>query len=156
MLDPSIDGSRDGLTAAAEQYGQLGYRFERARSLLFLGRLLAASGQRRESRATLEHAVAAFDDIGAGGWAERAKQELVGQGSTTSFGTSLSPSERRVAELVAAGRRNSEVAAELYVSVKTVEAHLSRIYGKLGVRSRTELARRLREVPRGSGSIAST
>ena|SRR6266508_5430439 len=91
---------------------------------------------------TLNASAAAFDEIGVPRWAERARDEAgrVGLYPTTS---TLTGTERRVAELVASGRSNQEAAAELFLSVKTVEANLTRIYRKLSVRSRTELANHL-------------
>jgi DNA-binding CsgD family transcriptional regulator len=83
-----------------------------------------------------------FEELGVPRWAQRARDEAgrVGLHPTTSV---LTATERRVAELVGSGRSNHETAAELFMSVKTVEANLTRIYRKLSVRSRTELARRL-------------
>lgn len=78
-------------------------------------------------------------------WAERATAELGRVGGRPPGSGALTTSERRVAELVAEGLQTKQVAARLFVSPKTVEGHLSRIYGKLGVRSRTELAHRLGE-----------
>ena len=75
-------------------------------------------------------------------WIEKARSELGRIGGRTSE-NGLTAAERRVAVLVAAGRTNREVAAELFLSERTVAGHLTRIYGKLDVRSRTELARRL-------------
>jgi DNA-binding CsgD family transcriptional regulator len=82
--------------------------------------------------------------MGAADWARKARAELghIG-GRTRSDG--LTAAERRVAALVASGRTNREVAAELFLGERTVESHLSRVYTKLGVRSRTELARTLHE-----------
>ena len=99
--------------------------------------------RRREARATLEKALALFEQIGAALWAERARGELrriSGRAPTTG---ALTPAEERVAALVAEGKTNREVAAALFVSDRTVEGHLSRIFGKLGVRHRAELARAL-------------
>ena len=81
--------------------------------------------------------------LGAALWAERARSELGRIGGRTASGTDLTGSERRVAELVASGMTNREVAAALFLSEHTVESHLSAAYRKLGVRSRTELAARL-------------
>lgn len=91
---------------------------------------------------TLGAAARAFDELGIPRWAERARDEAgrVGLRPTTS---TMTATERRVAELVGSGHSNHEVAAELFVSVKTVEANLTRMYRKLSVRSRTELANRL-------------
>ncbi len=88
-----------------------------------------------------------FAAMGAAPWAEQAAAELerVAPGRATG---ALTEDEARIAALVAEGRRNREIAADLYVSVATVEAHLTRIYRKLGVRSRTELSRRLLESSR--------
>ncbi|MGH3071994.1 MAG: helix-turn-helix domain-containing protein, partial [Gaiellaceae bacterium] len=81
--------------------------------------------------------------LGATVWADRARAELARIGGRSAAG-GLTETERRVAELVADGRSNKEVAAALYVTVKSVEANLSRVYAKLGLRSRTELAARLK------------
>jgi DNA-binding CsgD family transcriptional regulator len=100
-------------------------------------------GQRRAARKTLEQALAEFDALGASLWSERTRREL---GRISGRGPSqgeLTATERRVAALVAEGMTNREVAAALYVTPRTVEGTLSRVYAKLGVRSRTELARRL-------------
>ena len=85
-------------------------------------------------------------------WAEKARAELARIGGRPPATGDLTPTERRVAELVAEGRSNKEVAAALFVSVKTVEANLTRIYAKLGVHSRTEMARELAaSKPQGAG-----
>jgi DNA-binding CsgD family transcriptional regulator len=81
--------------------------------------------------------------MGAAGWAEKARVELGRIGGRTRE-DGLTAAERRVADLVAAGRTNREVAAELFLGERTVATHLSHIYAKLGVRSRTELSRTLR------------
>ena len=88
-----------------------------------------------------------LDEIGAVPWAEKARAELSRIGGRAPAPGSLTPSEERVAALVAEGKTNREVAAALFVSERTVEGHLTRIYPKLGVRSRTELARRLAAEP---------
>ncbi len=80
--------------------------------------------------------------MGAAVWAERTQAELRRISGRAAAGGGLTPTEQRVADLVAEGRTNREVAAALFVSDRTVEGHLSHIYSKLGVRSRTELARR--------------
>ena len=92
---------------------------------------------------TLEEALALCDGIGAELWAERARGELKRiSGRAPTLGA-LTPAEERVAALVAEGKTNREVAAALYLSDRTVEGHLSHIFGKLGIRHRTELARAL-------------
>ena len=100
--------------------------------------------QRAEARATLESALAVFEELGAALWAERARAEIARLGGRRARDRDeLTETERRIAELAADGRSNREIAGELFVSERTVEANLTRAYRKLGVRSRTELARRL-------------
>jgi DNA-binding CsgD family transcriptional regulator len=84
-----------------------------------------------------------FEALPAPLWADRARAELARIGGRSASGDELTATERRVAGLVAEGRPTKEVAQALFVSPKTVEKHLSRIYAKLGVRSRAELAHRL-------------
>lgn len=88
-----------------------------------------------------------FASLGARLWEERAAAELARIGGRAPASGALTPVERRVVELVAAGSTNREVAAALFLSTRTVEGHLSRVYGKLGVRSRVELARKLAGEP---------
>jgi DNA-binding NarL/FixJ family response regulator len=96
------------------------------------------------ARRSLEQAAAAFDELGSPGWADQARVELsrVGARRPRAEGE-LTPTEQRVATLAAEGLSNKEIAATLFVTVHTVEAHLSHAYRKLGVRSRGQLARRL-------------
>jgi DNA-binding NarL/FixJ family response regulator len=119
--------------------------FRRGRDLLVLGRLLRQTRRRSDARAALEQAKATFTDLGAPLWVERTEEELARLGGRTPAGATLTESERRVARLVASGLSNKEVAAQLVITVRTVEAHLSNVYAKLGVRSRTELAARWSE-----------
>jgi DNA-binding CsgD family transcriptional regulator len=113
--------------------------FEAARTRLALGQVCRRAGLKGLARESLEAAADAFDELGTPRWSERARVEAERIGLHASS-TALTPTEHRVAELVAAGRSNQEAAAELFVSVKTVEANLTRIYRKLSVRTRTELA----------------
>jgi DNA-binding CsgD family transcriptional regulator len=116
--------------------------FEAARSLLALGRVYRRGKYKRMASDALKQAAATFEELGTPRWAERARDEA---GRTGLYPTTseLTETERRVAELVASGHSNQETAAALFMSVKTVEANLSRIYRKLSVRSRTELANHL-------------
>jgi DNA-binding CsgD family transcriptional regulator len=118
--------------------------FERARTLLALGMVRRRGKQKRAAREALEQAAAVFDRLGARLWAARTTAELARIGGRASSVGALTPTERRVAELVADGHTNREVADRLFLSTKTVAAHLTSVYAKLGVRSRTELAHRLR------------
>ena len=96
----------------------------------------------RDARTALREALAAFDELGARIWSEKARRELARIGGRTASGTELTVSEERVAALVAEGRTNREVAAALFLSERTVASHLTHIYAKLGLRSRVELAAR--------------
>jgi DNA-binding CsgD family transcriptional regulator len=113
---------------------------DRGRTLLALGAAQRRAKRRREARATLEEALAVFEKIGAALWAERARGELGRISGRAATPGALTPAEQRVAALVAEGKTNREVAAALYLSDRTVEGHLSRIFGKLGIRHRTEVA----------------
>lgn len=120
--------------------------FDRARTELCFGERLRRDGRRAQARAHLQTALATFDRLGAAPWAERARRELAATGirarrRVPETRDQLTAQELQVALLVAAGATNREAAAQLYVSPKTIETHLSRVYRKLGVRSRTELAR---------------
>lgn len=116
---------------------------ERARTLLALGSTLRRAKHRREARATLTRALELFDFLGTPLWAEKAAAELARIPGRTVASAELTVTERRVAELVADGLSNKEVSAKLFMSVRTVEANLSTVYAKLGLRSRSELGRRL-------------
>jgi DNA-binding NarL/FixJ family response regulator len=98
--------------------------------------------QKRTVRAALEAALAEFEALGATGWAANARAELARIGGRERI-EGLSPSELRVAELVAEGRTNREIASALFLGERTVASHLTHVYAKLAVRSRTELARRM-------------
>jgi ATP/maltotriose-dependent transcriptional regulator MalT len=137
----AIDALR---SAAAEPDPPQGAnRLELARTVLALGAVQRRAQHRRAARATLEQAVAAFAQLGADLWEENARAELRRIGGRTASQSNLSETERRIVELVVAGRRNREVAAELSLSANTVAWNLSKIYRKLGVSSRTELAARV-------------
>jgi DNA-binding CsgD family transcriptional regulator len=141
------DSARAAFAQALELHEHLGYPFEQARTLLGLGMAERRAKQKAAARDALESARGQFDRLGAAKWAERAAAELSRIGLRRAPGE-LSPTERRVAELAAAGRTNREIAAEVFLSVKTVEANLSKAFRKLGVRSRVELATTLQK--RGS------
>jgi len=132
------------LLEAAESYGQLGLRFDQARSLLVLGRAQRRFKKWGAARRSLERALAAFDEMGSPGRAEEAASELarVGARRRAEHGV-LTPADERVAGLAADGLSNKEIAARLFVSVNTVERHLSHAYAKLGVTSRAKLTQRL-------------
>jgi DNA-binding NarL/FixJ family response regulator len=124
-------------------HGRLAEPFELGRTLLALGSVQRRRRQKQAARATLQRAQAVFEGLGATGWAARAANEIRRGGLQPARREQLTPTEERVAKLVAAGRTNREIGGALFITVKAVEANLTRIYAKLEVRSRTELALRL-------------
>ncbi len=133
----------DAFERALAQHDRFDSPFERARTMLALGTHRRRVGKRSAARSALEEAAAIFAALGAMPWFERARRETLRiSGRRPSAHDELTDAERRVATLVAEGRSNKDVAAALYISVKTVEVTLTRVYRKLGVRSRGELARR--------------
>jgi DNA-binding CsgD family transcriptional regulator len=137
-----VASALSSLEVALAQHERVPMPFERARTLLVLGEVRRRARQKRSAREALAASLAVFDDLGAEVWAKSARSELARIGGRAPSSDALTPTELRVAELVADGRATKEVAAQLFVSAKTVEGHLSRIYAKLGVRSRAELAAR--------------
>ena len=125
---------------ALEWHSVVDLPLDRARTLLALGGAQRRTKRRREARATLEEALGIFERIGAALWAERARAELKRISGRAAAPGALTPAEQRVAALVAEGKANREVAAALFLSERTVEGHLARIYAKLGIRGRTEIA----------------
>jgi DNA-binding CsgD family transcriptional regulator len=141
-------GALEPLERALELDERSPLPFERGRTLLALGETRRRAGRKRAAREALHSAVAIFDQLGARLWAARARAELGRISGRAETSDALTGTQARIAELVAAGRTNREVAAALFVSERTVEGHLTRIYDKLGVRSRAELAHRFANVPR--------
>ena len=121
--------------------------FELARTLLALGTVERRVQQKRAARESLQLAVDIFEGLGARLWLEKARSELGRIGGRTASDDQLSETEQRIVELVVAGRRNKEVAAELSLSPNTVAWNLSKVYRKLGVSSRTELAAHVGATP---------
>jgi DNA-binding CsgD family transcriptional regulator len=140
----AAQGDTDGAATAFEQalayHQHLPMPFELGRTVLARGQLQRRLKQKRAARESLQAAMEVFRGLGAPLWAERAQAELRRVGLRPAAPLSLTPTEERVADLVAAGHTNREAAQALFVSVHTVEDNLRRIYRKLGVRSRTELA----------------
>jgi DNA-binding CsgD family transcriptional regulator len=133
------------LADAAVGYAACGLHFDAARCLLSLSRAQRRLRQWGSARTALEQAITTFDQIGSAGWADQARAELkrIAARRPADAGQ-LTASEQRAADLAAAGLSNKEIARELVVTVHTVEVHLSRVYAKLGVASRGQLAARLR------------
>src|SRR5215211_8645602 len=139
LLFQAEDGIRDHCVTGVQtcalpilRCGDGAEPLERARALLVLGQVRRRAKQRGAAREALDAARALFEEIGAPLWAERARAELRRVGGRRASPDELTPSERRIAELV--------------VTVHTVEKALTRAYRKLGVRSRTELTRSLAEL----------
>lgn len=124
-----------------------GNPFELARTLLTLGTVQRRAQHRRAARESLTRAVEIFERLGARLWSDKAHSELRRIGGRTASEGQLSETERRIVELVVAGRRNREVAAELSLSPNTVAWNLKKVYRKLGVSSRTELAAHIATAP---------
>jgi DNA-binding CsgD family transcriptional regulator len=118
------------------------FPLERGRTLLCQGMVRRQAQQKKAARETLEQALAIFEELGARLWAEKARAELRRISGRAPASEELTETERRVAELAGQGRTNKQIAAELYMGLSTVEAHLSHVYRKLGVR-RAELAAQL-------------
>jgi DNA-binding CsgD family transcriptional regulator len=130
------------LEQAVAQHENVGDAFGRARALLALGVVRRRARQKLPARTAIGEALSGFEQLGAVTWIDKARAELGSIGGRTRQAT-LTAAERRVATLVADGRTNREVAAALFLGERTVAGHLTRVYAKLGVRSRTELARLL-------------
>jgi DNA-binding CsgD family transcriptional regulator/tetratricopeptide (TPR) repeat protein len=143
LLAANGDVERACLTAqrAMTEHARLPMPFERARTQLLLGQLQRRQREKDISAATLRQALEVFEELDTPLWADRTRAELsrvkVGPRKTTL----LTPSEQRVAELAASGMTTRDVAARLFVSPKTVEVNITRVYRKLGIRSRAELGR---------------
>jgi DNA-binding NarL/FixJ family response regulator len=138
-----LDGARAAIEAALAAHARLYEPFELARTHLAQGAIERRARQKAAARTALGQAEAIFTGLGARLWLKRVERELARTGLTRSLDRELTPTELRVAELAAAGAQNKQIAGALFVSVKTVEANLSRVYAKLGIRSRAELASKL-------------
>jgi len=136
-----LDGAAEAARAAVAAHGSSPLRVELARSLLVLGRIERRRKARKESRSVLDRALTLATRCGHRPLAAQIEQELPRVAAARS-GTELTATEQRVADLIGEGATNREVAAALFVSVRTVETHVASIYRKLGVRTRAELARR--------------
>jgi DNA-binding CsgD family transcriptional regulator len=138
-----IEGAREALQRALAEHARMSCPFERGRTLLALGSIRRRAREKRAARETLEDAYRTLDGLGARLWADRARDELARISGRRPATTELTATEARLAALAADGLSNKEIAAALHMSVHTVEAHLTRIYRKLGIRSRAAIAKRL-------------
>lgn len=134
-----VDTAMADVAVALDVHERTRVPFDRARTLLIAGRIRRRRGERKLARVALGEAREIFHELGAQLWCDRAEAELARIPIRRGAGDELTPTEERVAELAAAGRTNRQVAHELFMSAKTVEANLARIYRKLGIGSRAEL-----------------
>jgi DNA-binding CsgD family transcriptional regulator len=146
------DGALQALEEALRHHASLEMPLERARTLLVGGQIQRRYKRKRAAWDSLAQALDLFERSGAALWAKRAHQELDRVGLRPRAPQSLTAAERRVAELAASGLTNQEVAAAAFLSPKTVEDNLTRIYRKLGIRSRAQLGVRLAEYSSAQGS----
>ncbi|HET8758246.1 MAG TPA: LuxR C-terminal-related transcriptional regulator, partial [Solirubrobacteraceae bacterium] len=151
-----VEGAEAALVRALAAHDRLPMPLERARTLLALGRVLRRQRKRLAAKAALDEALTLFRAAGSARWVEQAETEGAALGLRPGSPYELTPSEERVARLAASGLTNREVAAALIVSRKTVEAHLARVYQKLGIHSRAELGARLATPPDGPQTPAPT
>ncbi|MFC9551791.1 AAA family ATPase [Rhodococcus sp. NPDC056960] len=144
-----IDGARDVFEEALAHLETLPLPYDRARVNFAYGQTLRRAGKRREADAVMQAARESYFALGATAYVQRCDRELKAGGLNLKRSRftldELTPQERAVTELVAGGASNKEAAGELFLSVKTVQYHLTRVYAKLGIRSRSELAAQFRE-----------
>jgi DNA-binding NarL/FixJ family response regulator len=143
MLSASgeLQAAEAALPGAVARCDNLPDPLERGRTLLAFGAVLRRQRRRSDAQAVLRRAADVFRAMGANLWAGKAESEFDRAGGHgRSASAKLTSTETQVAELVAIGKSNKQIAAEICMSPKTVEAHLSSIYRKLALRSRTELA----------------
>ncbi|CAN5578281.1 LuxR family transcriptional regulator [soil metagenome] len=138
-------GAVEALRLALEEHTGAVQPFELARSMFVLGSVQRRTRRRKDARESLQSAQQIFDELGAKTWSDKARRLTERPGGAAKRGgeANLTPAERRVAQVVARGATNREAAGRLFVSVRTVELHLTSVYRKLGIRSRTELAARM-------------
>jgi len=142
-----LAGAVDMLAKARAAAADVGQPFELARTMLVEGTVLRRARRIAEARHTLTQALAMFEELGAALWAQRTRRELARLGGRPSRARELTPTEEQIADLVASGKSNRDVASALHISPRTVEWNLSKVYKKLNVGSRTELAAKLEHRP---------
>ena len=138
-----VAGAVDAVERAMAAHERVPMPFERARTQLLLGQLQRRLRLKDASAASFHAAMETFEQLGTPLWADRVRAELGRVRDRAARKGALSPSERRVAELAASGMTNRTIAAAMYISPKTVESNLARIYAKLGIHSRAELGRHI-------------
>jgi len=154
------EGFESHFLEALELHQAVPDRFQEARTLLAFGERLRRAAKKREARERLRQALESFEQLDAEPWVKRTRRELRATGEklgrrSAESGDDLTPQELQVALQVAEGRTNRDVAAALFLSPKTVEFHLARVYRKLDISSRAELIRRFAEA-RPSAEVVGT
>jgi DNA-binding CsgD family transcriptional regulator len=135
-----LDAAMDAVDVALVQHQRVAMPLERARTLLVKGQLHRRRKEKRAAKDTLTEALAAFETSGAALWADRVRHELDRVGLRPAAPLDLTATEAQVADLAGAGLPTRTIAEQMFMSTKTVEGVLSRIYRKLDVHSRAELA----------------
>ena len=133
-----LDAAEDSAHQSISHHRRLPMPFEHSRTRLLLGQIQHRQRHREAAAATLRAALSSFEEMGTALWAQRARDALAR--AEPGPGADLIPSEQRIAELAAAGMSNQDIAAALFISSKTVEANLTRVYRKLAIRSRAQLS----------------
>jgi DNA-binding CsgD family transcriptional regulator len=142
------DAAQQLYRVAIERAESAGVPFFLARTYLLFGEWLRRSNRRLDARQQLRVAQEMFEELGAAGFAERARRELLATGATARkridcTRDDLTAQEAQIAHLAASGHTNPEIGARLFLSPRTVEWHLRKVYPKLGVRGRRELRQAL-------------
>lgn len=139
----AAQGELDAAMARADEsvtrYRQLAMPVELGRSLLVKGQVHRRRKEKRAAKESIQEALVTFDRVGTRMWSQRARDELARVGLRPSAPTEMTPTEAQVAELVASGLTNKEVSERAFLTAKSVEGVVGRVYRKLGVRSRAEL-----------------
>ena len=138
-----MDGAVVWLDEAMRQHDRLAMPFELGRTLLARGRVLRRARQKRGARDAIEQALAIFDELGTVLWSEQARVEYARIGLRRTSPGELTEIEERVAELAASGLTNRLIASRVFLTPKSVEDVLARVYRKLEIRSRAELGARI-------------
>lgn len=139
--------AEQAVRVALDWHDRLPMPLERARTLLLFGQLQRRRRLRDPAAASLRAAASVFEEMGAALWVARAEAELARVKGKRGDGTVLTASEQRVAELAATGMTNRDIAATLFISPKTVEQNLGRVYRKLGIKNRAAIGSRLADMP---------
>lgn len=151
-LDGDLPRARVACERAVSYHARVPMPFDLGRTLLIKGMIERRERRKSAAGATLAQALSIFDQLGAPLWAEKARQELSKIAARASQ-SGLTETERRIADLIAQGQTNRQIAATMFVTENTVQSHVQHIFQKLGVRSRTELAARLHSAMASTSTV---